>query len=522
MDTDTGPRPDWRHLLPIPGLGEEPGSTSHPLRVVLDVDPALAGQPGAQHLAWLLVTLLTRNTKTVIAAVGLVIDDVPLMPGTDPGAPEGGPSLTDALKAAADAFGAEAAPVVDVIEIDDADLVLRLQDPGSPGSASSSSWPGAAVLRVSASGWTGAVTPSSTQPLPLNLATTNPFGPYVAACLAAGQAYMYARVHGHELQAVALNAWTLDQTTTDLTASEGVHPDEPSVELGHVLADVGAVGSALLLTLWAYRSVSGTIRAVDADPHGIDDTNLQRCTPFHRVDIGQPKAQTAATRLSGHHGLVIEPTDGRAEDLVDAKTHLVSAIDTEQARQALQDKYPASAVQASTSGLRLEMLRVDPTSGTACLRCFNAPPRESVPDSEVRAQVADMDDATVAAHAAAIGTDAARVREWGRTGGCGQIGDALLERLRPSDGSAAQFSVGFASVLAGALLAGQVLKDAIRRDDASAIVSAAPLFGPTARFVTNLLDPVNIIAGPRPYLRDSQCPACSSVRAEIWKSRYTG
>lgn len=469
----------------------------------------------------MLTTLLTRNTNAVIAAVGLVVNDVPLLPGTDPGAPDGGPSLNDALKATAFVFGPDAAPVVDATEVDDADLVLQLQDREL--SSSASYWPGAAILRVSASGWTGAVTPSGTQDLPLDLATTNPFGPYVAACLAAGQTYMYARIHGHELQAVALNAWTLDQTTTDLVALDGGHPDEPSAEVDHVLAGVGAVGSALLLTLWAYRSASGTIRAVDADPHGVDNTNLQRCTPFHRVDIGQPKAQTAADRLSGHYGLVIEPTNGRAEDLVSAQTHLISAIDTEQAREALQDKYPASAVQASTSGLRLEMLRVDPTSGAACLRCFNAPPRESVPDSELQAQVADMDDATVAKHAAAVGTDAARVREWGRTGGCGQIGDALLARLRPSDGSAAQFSVGFASVLAGVLLAGQVLKDAIRRvGDEGAVVDNAPLFGPTARFVTNLLDPVNSIAGPRPYLRDPRCPACEGVRADIWKSRYTG
>ncbi len=523
MDTDTGARPEWRHLLPIPGLGEERADTSHPLRVVVDVDPSLADQPGAQHLAWLLVTLLTRNTKAVIAAVGLGIDDVPLMPGTDPGAPDGGPSLTDALKATADAFGPEAAPVVHATELDDAGLVLLLHDPVSPGSSSSSSWPGAAVLRVSASGWTGAVTPSSTDPLPLDLATTNPFGPYVAACLAAGQAYMYARVHGHTLQAVALNAWTLDQTTTDLAASDAIHPGEPSVELDHVLAGVGAVGSALLLTLWAYRSASGTIRAADADPKGIDDTNLNRCTPFHWVDLGGPKAQIAAERLSGYHGLVIEPTNGRAEDLVDPKTYLISAIDTEQARQALQDKYPASAVQASTSGLRLEMLRIDPTAGTACLRCFNPPPRESVPDSEVQAQVAEMDEATIAAHAAAVGTDPQRVRDWGRTGGCGQIGDALLERLRPSDGSAAQFSVGFASVLAGVLLAGQVLKDAVRRSvDAAATVGDAPLLGPTARFVTNLLDPANGIAGARRYSRDPQCPACRGVRAKIWESRYTG
>jgi hypothetical protein len=165
------------------------------------------------------------------------------------------------------------------------------------------------------------------------------------------------------------------------------------------------------------------------------------------------------------------------------------------------------------------MLRVDPTAGTACLRCFN-PPREQTPDSQIRAQVADMDEATLAAHAEAIGADANQVREWARTGGCGRVGDALLDRLRPSDGSAAQFSVGFISVLAGVLLAGQVLKDAALR--AGHITGGVPLVGENARFVTNLLDPRNALAGVRRYGRDSDCPACKGVRADVWVKRWTG
>lgn len=415
------------------------------------------------------------------------------------------------------AFGPEAVPVVDAGELDGADLVLWI------GNTAAWGWPGAEVLHVSAAGWTGAVTPDAAEVPPLDVAGENLFGPYVAACLAAGQAYMYARVRDHHLQAVALNAWTLTQATTDLGAVAAVDPGEPSVELDHVLAGVGAVGTALLLTLWAYRQASGTIRAADADPKGVDDTNLNRCVPFHWSDFGLAKAAVAAERLSGHHGLVIEPTVGYAQNLVGPRTHLISAVDTPKARQALQDKYPASAVQASTSGLRLEMLRVDPTVGTACLRCFN-PPREETPDNEVRAQVADMDEATIAAHAAAVGTDPDQVREWSRVGGCGQIGDALLDRLRPSDGSAAQFSVGFMSVLAGVLLAGQVFKDAVLRagDPERITDDGVPLLGAEARFVANLLDPVNSLAEVRRYGGDNECPACRGVRANVWANRWTG
>lgn len=489
---------------------------SRPLRVVVDVDTALVDQTSVQHLTWLLVTLLTRSTSTVIEVVAISTDDTPLLPGIDPGAPDGGPSLLDALLATAEAFGPEAAPVVDADELDGAELVLQVGNPAVE------RWTEAEILHVSATGWTGAVTPGPADVLPIDVATENPFGPYVAACLAAGQAYMYARVRDHHLQTVALNAWTLTQATTDLGAVAAVDPGDPTVDLDHVLAGIGAVGTALLLTLWAYRQASGIIRAADADSKGIDDTNLNRCVPFRWSDLGLPKAVVAAERLSGHHGLVIEPTVGYAQNLVGPRTHLISAVDIPKARQDLQDRYPASAVQASTSGLRLEMLRVDPTVGTACLRCFNPPPEET-PDSAVRAEVAEMDEVTIAAHAAAVGTDPDQVRTWGRVGGCGQIGDALLDRLRPSDGSAAQFSVGFMSVLAGVLLAGQVLKDALQRaGDPERITVGVPLAGAEARFVANLLDPVSTLAGVRRYGGDNECPACRGIRAGIWANRWTG
>lgn len=516
MASDNDPHPRWRHLLSIPGLDTERNAASKPLHVAVAVDPRLTHQPGAQHLVWLLVTLLTRSTTSVIATVGLDLADTALHPGIDPGAANGGVSFLEALKASAVRFGPAAAPVVDAKGLAEVDLVLKIGTPENQRMV------GTQILQVAATGWAGAVTPGETEALPLDLTGTNPFGPYVAACLAAGQAYMYARVRDHQLTAVALNAWNLEQATSGLTAVMSSDSGAPVVELDHVLAGTGAVGTAALLSLWSYQGARGTISAIDADTRGVDDTNLNRCVPFWWTDIGSPKAEVAAERLSGRHGLVIKPTTGHAETVVDGHTHLISAVDTPEARQALQDKYPTSIVQASTSGLRLEMLRVDPTVPTACLRCFN-PPRPKTPDTQIRAQVADMDDATVAAHAAAVGANEEHVREWGRVGGCGQIGDALLDRLRPSDEAAAQFSVGFISVLAGVLLAAQVVKDAVRRaGDPQGLVGHVGLVAADARFVTNLLDPVNSLAGIRRYGRDAECPSCEAIRASIWARRWGG
>lgn len=514
MDTDAGQRPEWRHLLPITGLGEERVEASRPLRVTVDVERNLAPTLGVQHLTWLLVTLLTRGTRVVIASVGVDVGDVPLHPGVDPASPKGGPSFEAALRSAADIFGPEAAPVVDRYDSDRADLVLQI-------GAASRERSKTAVLYVAASSWTGAVSPDATDLQQFDF-DANPIGAHVAACLAAGQAYMLARVRDHQVAPVALNAWTLAQVTEGLAEVAGDDPGELEVELDHVLAGAGAVGSALLLTLWAYRNASGKVQTADADEKGVDVTNLNRCVPFQWADRGRPKAEVAAERLGARPGLIVEPTVGRAQGLVGAHTHLISAVDTPEARQALQDRYSASAVQASTSGLRLELLRVDPTVGTACLRCFNRP-RAATPDAEVRARVSDMDDATVDAHAAAVGTSSFNLREWGRVGGCGQIGDAILDRLRASDGGAAQFSVGFMSVLAGTLLAAQVIKDSARRSgQLSALAGQVPLLGASSRFVSNLLDPANMLVGVRRYGQDPDCPSCHGVRADIWTRRWKG
>src|ERR1700738_1905810 len=75
-------------------------------------------------------------------------------------------------------------------------------------------------------------------------------------------------------------------------------------------------------------------------------------------------------------------------------------------------------------------------------------------------QLDPSDDAAVNEHARALGVPSKDVRDWILHGGCGQLGEQMLERLRPSGGTAPEFSVGFVSVLAGVLLAGQVIKDA--------------------------------------------------------------
>jgi hypothetical protein len=378
---------------------------------------------------------------------------------------------------------------------------------------------------LAGAGWTGTV---SDQPIPgeyaehAQRAEDMPIGAYLAACLAAGMVFLQVRVNDYVPEPLAINAWTLGVGSPE-GIRVGGEPRDISIAVDHVLAGVGAVGSAVLQTLWATPQVSGRVHAIDADQRGIDHTNLNRCLIFTVNDIGSMKAPTAQRILSPAHGLSIFGDFGTAQSFVTATTRLISAVDTAEARLALQDRYPRAIVQASTRDLRLEMLRVDPTVMTPCLRCFN-PPATLLPDEEARAQLDPSDDAAVNEHARALGVPSKDVRDWILHGGCGQLGEQMLERLRPSGGTAPEFSVGFVSVLAGVLLAGQVIKDAYFGTKAEFATRAAPaLVGARARFTTNLAAPVSPLGAIRTYHRDQSCPCCGpGARRDVWLTRWTG
>lgn len=508
------------------------------------VSPDTAHLPATQHTVWLLTTLLTRSTPAIVS--GVVIDcppDVNLCDHVTAISAENG-TLLSTLLGTARLFGPTASPVLDARVLD----ALNVFD-GEPmtylvgsrrgvGAGVYDDVDGATdvasaghVWHVAGSGWVGAV---SDRPLvATDVDLLNPVGPYVAACLAAAQVFLAVRGRDYSPLTIGLDAWslTVSQLGDEIDCVGWDPASDPAVVLDHVLAGVGAVGSALLATFWACPGVVGKLHAVDADEKGVDATNLNRCVIFTDDDIGRAKATTAATRLSNPSsaGLEITGESGRAEMAVGGTTHLISAVDTPEARGALADRYPASCVQASTRDLRVEMLRVNPTVSGACLRCFN-PPRSQVADDDLRAQVDLDDDDAIVDHAEALGVVPHDVRQWVMSGGCGTLGDRMLSRLRPSAGSEAEFSVGFVSVLAGVLLAGQVIKDALRRHGAEpgdrandGVAETPPLAGALTQFTVNLFAPVTPLPAVRPYSRDCSCPACADgPRKSVWCRRWSG
>jgi hypothetical protein len=269
---------------------------------------------------------------------------------------------------------------------------------------------------------------------------------------------------------------------------------------------------------WATRGASGTLLAVDADRLGVDQTSLNRGIVFVRNSVGEQKAHEAARRLAGAE-LGFVARQGRYEAQSERPALLLSAVDRNEAREALQAQYPARAIGASTHGLRVELLRTGPPGAGACLRCYNEP-EPTVSDEALRARIREATPAELVAVADRARITVEEARGWAAAGGCGSVDAAMLRVLR-ADGNGVtstdepveegEFAVAFVSVFAGTLLTGEALKEAIGAD--------API-GDGANRVSFQFARPRAVKGPHFLARDPRCPACRPGPArENWLSR---
>ena len=102
-----------------------------------------------------------------------------------------------------------------------------------------------------------------------------PFGPYIAACLAVGELFKTARMRPGTSAAVPSAFYSIWNHRAS-PAYEAGGPDSIDVTVDAALAGVGAVGCALIHTLWACPGIQGKVILTDNDPEGVDRTNLNR------------------------------------------------------------------------------------------------------------------------------------------------------------------------------------------------------------------------------------------------------
>ncbi|MGW1271848.1 ThiF family adenylyltransferase [Streptomyces sp. NPDC002491] len=473
-----------------------------PVAVAVVVDPRIAHLAGPQHTAWMLINLLARAAG-VIRSVHLVCPpEVPLASRIVPLAPREA-SLDQALLLGARAIGA--------VSVSPASAPVPGQTVLVVGSASHG---GQSTARfVAGYGWWGGVG-SSPFPVPEAYgASPLPFGPYMAAAQAAAEVFLTVRLPHYCLPASAYG-WDCWNQTMSSAPVPGAPAALAEMDLtGTALAGVGAVGSTWVHALWAASGLTGTVILADADSKGITLTNLNRCTTFGRRHLGQPKADCAAD-VASDADILWRPHHARFEELGVTPSLLVSAVDTNRAREQLQNRYAPRTLSASTLDLRAEALRVGPPGIGACLRCYN-PPEAITGDDELRARTRAGGEPALRALAAEAEVPEAEIRRWLERGECGEVGARLLQSLRrQADPVQTRFAVGFTSAAAGTLLAAETVKTLMGQPMREAV--------PQHNNVTlQFLKPTAHVNATSPLARDPQCPVCAPTHPAIgtWRQR---
>lgn len=444
----------------------------------------------------MLLNLLVRLERVVDRVIvtcpsGLVLqlNVIPFVDGTA--------DLAGSLQGAADTIGI--VPVTVTNELDGGAVTTHIAvgpGPARPGS-----------IRVHGEGWCGGITVGDLPDTPLESRLA--FGPFVAACLAAGDVFRIVRgdpVRYVRPDHVFYSAF--DHTVTDAWNPAGpVSLAGTSLDLS--VAGMGAVGCAWLHAIWSCADLTGEV--VAADPQDVDESNLNRCVLFTIGDIDQPKVDVVGARLPTER-LTVTPHVGPIEEAPRRSGFLIGAVDEPEARTSVQAILPFPLLFATTKDLRAEVVRCDPTWDGPCMACHGRFDR-GPSDVDMAERFLDAPEDEQERLAAAADTTRADALRWAEdpTGQCGTVGERVLTTLKEADDEdRALFSVPFVSVMGGVLLAAETVKE---------IRGLEPLSGTAPRAVFQFLRPRAATNGKGAYLRDLSCSVCRPDRpaGERWR-----
>lgn len=461
-----------------------------------------ASRTPVQHTAWMLLNVLSRLEGAVSRLRLRCPEAVRAVPRLSPLIRDG-QTLRDALLAGARAIGTPAEGFVPVgltsAPGESSEIVIGVGFRCS----------GEATFCAIGNGLCGGVfTRPITTPVTFSDLT---IGPYIAACLAAGEVFRQVRLIDYT-----------PERQLFLTACDYSHSGEPAwtdlnanQELSSILlAGVGAVGSAFLHALYPLP-LQGTLHLADNDEKGLDGTNLGRYALFGVKSLGKQKASEAASLLRQARFQVV-PHDGSFEYFFSSGQRpdiVLSAVDTNEARQSLQEQYAPLILSASTHNLRAEILRCGPPGVGACLSCFNPLKQNQRTEDDIRELLrAKPELISHLCETLHLNQDEAIV--WIRDRKCNETGDRLVDEFRTDDGSVPAFAVGFVSALAGTMLAAELLK--------TMATNAGPLGGTTNRAVFQFQNPAAPTNRVSFYPREECCSACEGKNAgtRIWRRRY--
>ncbi len=238
-------------------------------------------------------------------------------------------------------------------------------------------------------GWTARV--GATRPFGV-ADSENPFGPGVAACLAAANLFRLVLVPDSEANRdrhISFSAYHGDVSRPSEQA-----PRLQALDLGSgtALIGLGAIGHGVAWAL-ARAPVQGEIDLVD--PETIDLGNLQRYVLAALSDVDQPKTLVLGRALSPRLGTSMHAVP--FDEFVHAKRYLIDTavvgLDSARDRRAVQASLPRVVLNAWTQPGDLGVSIHAPFGGTgACLECLYVIDRPRPNDDEIVAAALGVSD----------------------------------------------------------------------------------------------------------------------------------
>lgn len=339
------------------------------------------------------------------------------------------------------------------------------------------------VVFVGGDGWSATVSPLSAVPIGDQ---ANPVGAYAAACL--GVAEVWKRLlgpHRHLFEGMAI--LPLDEPLTFSTFSYRVGPAEPNPDLPETIdlrdltiVGLGAGGGAAAFALASLHDIRGILNLIEPDE--IIDSNLNRYVFADGGDSARrrAKAETTAALFSRFVNLEVRPfaaSYGAAVPSLSVEDHryVVATVHSREARRELQFETPmvlwdAGATEQGEFFVWRMILGI-----TECMWCKH-PPGERDPELEKATQLEQLIGLNVAiwlqklrnndtfkadeVNAIAVllaGKDAPfdppsagqRYGDW-EAEQCGRL---------PLPAADEEIPIPFAPVMAGVLLAGEIIKE---------------------------------------------------------------
>lgn len=246
------------------------------------------------------------------------------------------------------------------------------------------------MIIVDSSGWLAMTSRSGYFPPVSQVRDGNPFGPLMAAALGAAEVF---KLLLDPLPGRAHSFGDSSFSTFDYSVN-GHEPGPPLSGSVHIprslLAGVGAVGNAFLLSLSFLNDVRGNLIAVDHET--IDDvSNLNRYVIAVEEDANpeRPTPKTElAVRLFRGRLLRVHPYQEKLERVseriyrkeVPRPQVLLSAVDNNAARDLLQKLWPDLLLEGATDRTTSQVSKHAYEEGLGCLLCIHTMDGEPAPE----------------------------------------------------------------------------------------------------------------------------------------------